>query len=284
MADTMASAGGVRFHVQRLTPPGGSGASSLGAVVFVHGLLGNMSVFYYTLANHVAVAGYDVLLYDLRGHGMSECTSHGYLVEDMVADLEALLEVIEPDRPVHLVGYSLGGTIAQRLTVARPDLVDSLILVEGLMGPESPHTRAVRKQKWMVGEEDAATKVADALIARTFSEGSRWAAKARKLLTQTTFHADISGVRSTEPETAPLITRPTFVLSGDRSEFFAGADRTARLIPECTVHVLPGYDHDTILTEGAPLVRERVIAWLDGYRVRSADGQKGQSRCHASFS
>ncbi len=239
-------------------------------------------MFYYTLANHVAAAGYDVVLYDLRGHGMSACPPSGYRLEDMVADLEALLEVVEPGRPVHLVGYSLGGTIAQRLAVARPDLVASLILVEGLMGPESSHSRADRERNWMVGEEHAATKMADALIAMTSSEGSRWAAKTRRLLTQTTFHQDISDLRSAETEMAPLIARPTFVLSGDRSDLRAGADRTARLIPECAVQVLTGYDHKTILTRGAPVVREQVIAWLDGFPVRSAAGQEAESRCHAS--
>ena len=270
MADAVAR--GVRFHVQRLTPPGGSSADNLGAVAFVHGLLGNMSVFYYTLANHVAAAGYDVVLYDLRGHGMSECTPHGYLIEDMVADLEALLDIVEPNRPVHLVGYSLGGVIAQRLTVARPDLVASLILVEGLMGPESGHAR------------ETATKIANALIARTVSEGSRWAGRAQRLLTQTTFHADVSDIRFTEPETAPLITRPTLVLSGDRSEFFPGAGRTAGLIPQCAVQVLSGYDHETILAQGAPMVRERVIAWLNRYQVHSTGKQQSKSRCHVCSS
>lgn len=252
--------------------------------MFVHGVLGNMSVFYYPLANHVAAAGHEAVLYDLRGHGLSECTARGYRMADMVADLEALLKSVEPDRPVHLVGYSLGGTIAQGLTLSRPDLVASLILVEGLVGPESPHSRELWESGRMVRDKDAASKLADAVIAKTLSEGKRRAAKTRRLLTETSFHADLFEHRSTESETAPLISRPTLVLSADRSEFFAGSAETARLIPDCTVRVLAGYDHDTVLTEGAPAVREQVIAWLDAYPLGGADRPDGESRCHASFS
>ena len=52
--------------MQRLSRPDPHASASLGAVVFVHGAMGNMSVFYYTLANQVALAGYDVVLYVRR--------------------------------------------------------------------------------------------------------------------------------------------------------------------------------------------------------------------------
>jgi pimeloyl-ACP methyl ester carboxylesterase len=254
------------------------------AVVFVHGVLGNMSAFYYTLANHVAAAGHEAVLYDLRGHGLSECTPDGYRMDDMVGDLEALLEAVEPDRPVHLVGYSLGGTIAQRLTIARPDLVATLILVEGLVGPESDHTRELWDRGRMVSEADAATKLADAVIAKTLSEGRRRAARTRHLLTRTTFHADLFALRSTESVTARLIGRPTLAVCGDKSEFFDGASTSVGLIPDCTVRVVGGSDHDTILTTGAPEVRREVIAWLDDYALRDGGGRREEPACHASSS
>jgi pimeloyl-ACP methyl ester carboxylesterase len=285
---------GVRLHVQRLAAAAGDGARSPvaagrdggrgPAVVFVHGVLGNMSAFYYTLANHVAAAGHEVVLYDLRGHGLSECTPSGYRMEDMVADLEALVETVEPDRPVHVVGYSLGGTIAQRLTVARPELVASLILLEGLVGPESAHSRELWERGRMVSDEDAVNKLADAVIEKTLSQGRRRAAKTRRLLTETTFHADVFGLRSTEAETAPRISRPTLVLSAEGSEFFDGATKTAGLIAGATRRVIRGADHDTVLTEGAPAVRREVIAWLEEYPLRSVDERGGEPSCHASFS
>ncbi len=274
---------GVRLHVERLTPPDPRGGDSP-AVVFVHGALSSMAMFYYTLANHVAVAGYEVVLYDLRGHGLSESPTHGYLIEDLVADLAALLAAVEPDRPVHLVGYSLGGTIAQGLTVARPDLVASLILVEGLVRPPASGNGSPGESKPTAIGADAVAKLADELIATRSGGGPRWAATTRRLFTQTTFHADLSDVRLTDADTAPLITRPTLVLSGDGSEFCAAAAQTARLIPDCAVGVVPGCEHLNVLTEAGPAVREAVIAWLEGYQTRNADAGNGDSRCHGSLS
>src|SRR5262249_1422787 len=70
------------FHVQRLGSP-----ESTATVVFLHGLvMDNLSSFYFTLANPVA-ALCDVILYDLRGHGMSTRPATGYTLKEMVADL-----------------------------------------------------------------------------------------------------------------------------------------------------------------------------------------------------
>src|SRR5204863_9561465 len=97
MADVVA--GGVRHHVQRL------GARGPGrTVVFVHGLvMDNLSSFYFTLANPAAETA-DVILYDLRGHGMSERPAAGYTVAQLVADLAGLLAALDVTRPVQLVG------------------------------------------------------------------------------------------------------------------------------------------------------------------------------------
>src|SRR5258706_10835045 len=106
MADVVAN--GVRHHVQRLGSPRPDGRT----VVFVHGLvMDNLSSFYFTLANPIA-AGAEVILYDLRGHGMSERPPRGYAVADLVADLAALLDALSIDHPVDLVGNSFGGLVA----------------------------------------------------------------------------------------------------------------------------------------------------------------------------
>src|SRR6266478_4331964 len=104
MADVVAN--GVRHHVQRLGHPRRDDHT----VVFVHGLvMDNLSSFYFTLANPVAATA-DVVLYDLRGHGMSERPPTGYRVADLVADLAALLDALALPR-VALVGNSFGGLV-----------------------------------------------------------------------------------------------------------------------------------------------------------------------------
>src|SRR6476659_2903719 len=129
------TAGGIRFHVQRLPAHRPRASADHPAdsptVVFVHGLgFDNMSSFYFTLANPAARAGADVILYDLRGHGDTERPTTDYSVEASVRDLTALLDALGVTKPVHLVGNSFGGMVALALAMAHPTRVASLLLIE----------------------------------------------------------------------------------------------------------------------------------------------------------
>lgn len=70
-----------------------------------------------------------IVRYDKRGHGLSELTPAPYTIMDHVSDLAALLDQLGT-RQAGIVGLSVGGMIAQRLAVARPDLVAALALCD----------------------------------------------------------------------------------------------------------------------------------------------------------
>ena len=72
------------------------------------------------LANH-----FDMIRPDLRGFGASELPPAPY---SMLADLIALLDHLEVGR-AHVVGCSMGGTLAIDLAVEHPERVDRLVLV-----------------------------------------------------------------------------------------------------------------------------------------------------------
>src|SRR5262249_52514537 len=83
-----------------------------------------------------AAAGGEVVLYDLRGHGLSERPARGYAVADLVADLGALLDALALARPVALVGNSFGGTVALAFAAAHPARVARLALIDADDGAE----------------------------------------------------------------------------------------------------------------------------------------------------
>jgi pimeloyl-ACP methyl ester carboxylesterase len=66
-----------------------------------------------------------VVTFDRRGHSLSARPAGEGIVRDNVRDLDELIERFD-FAPVHLVGNSFGGSIALRLTAARPDLVRSV--------------------------------------------------------------------------------------------------------------------------------------------------------------
>jgi 3-oxoadipate enol-lactonase len=72
---------------------------------------------------------YRLLLYDKRGHGLSEATPAPYAMVDHVHDLAALLDHHGVER-VCVAGISVGGLIAQGLAALRPDLVEALVLCD----------------------------------------------------------------------------------------------------------------------------------------------------------
>lgn len=74
-------------------------------------------------------ADYRLVLYDKRGHGLSEATPAPYAMTDHVADLAALLEHIGIGQAA-VVGLSVGGMIAQGLASMHPELVSALVLCD----------------------------------------------------------------------------------------------------------------------------------------------------------
>lgn len=78
----------------------------------------------------VRLAGdFAIVLYDMRGHGLSDLGQLPYSIEDHATDLAALLDMLSVDK-AFVCGLSVGGLIAQSLYQRRPELVAGLILCD----------------------------------------------------------------------------------------------------------------------------------------------------------
>jgi pimeloyl-ACP methyl ester carboxylesterase len=122
----LATDDGVSLHVQEL----GEGAP----VILLHGLLlGNMTTWYWTAAPRIAER-HRVILFDLRGHGLSERVPSGYDVAHMARDLESVVERLTRE-PVILVGHSYGAVVALTFALRHPERVRKLALVEAPLPP-----------------------------------------------------------------------------------------------------------------------------------------------------
>ncbi|MFB7594896.1 alpha/beta fold hydrolase [Streptomyces sp. NPDC056160] len=97
-------------------------------VLLLHGLAGHRGEWD-DLAARLVAAGHRVVTYDARGHGDSTRRPEDVTREACVADAAALIETLAL-APAVLVGQSFGGHTALLLAAARPELVESLILIE----------------------------------------------------------------------------------------------------------------------------------------------------------
>ena len=76
----------------------------------------------------LTAAGYDVICVDQRGHGQSSAPPGPYTIPQMANDIHQLIAQLKLDRTC-IVGLSMGGRVAMRLTLDHPQDVASLTLV-----------------------------------------------------------------------------------------------------------------------------------------------------------
>lgn len=154
-----------------------------------------------------ALAGdWHVIAPDWRGFGLSARNGGCYWFADYLADLDALLAHYSPDRPVRLVGHSMGGNVACLYAGVRPDRVARLAALDAFGLPDRPPQDAPeRLRTWL--EQVAAPPAArgyaslDAFAQRLMSDNPRLTAARAAFLAQHLSVADpAGGVRSaTDP-------------------------------------------------------------------------------------
>ena len=99
-------------------------------VLLVHGSQDHCHNWDWT--SELLCQNYHVIAPDLRGHGDSEWAKGSvYGIYNYVYDIAQLIEQQEL-APVHLVGHSLGGTIATLFAGLYPEKVASLVSIEGV--------------------------------------------------------------------------------------------------------------------------------------------------------
>ena len=234
---------GVRLHYIRTggnKPP----------IVLSHGIT-DAGLHWSTLAEALE-EDYDVIMYDVRGHGLSDAPASGYEIEEHVADLVGLIEELELEDPV-LMGHSMGGGIVAATAARHPDLPSLVILEDpvhmGLPRRWSGDEREEQLQghRNRIAERNAMSR--DDLVALCRERvHANWAdprecvlwAVAKKQVSPNI--APIWGNLPSLRESFPSITAPTLILKAD-------ADDDARLGHAEAVSLLP--DGEIVYVEGA---------------------------------
>lgn len=111
-------------------------------ILLLHGWTVTGAINWFPHYTELAAIG-PVISVDHRGHGRGIRTDEPFLLEDAADDTAALIETLGCG-PVVLVGYSMGGAIAQLLARRRPDLVAGLLLsATWSNGPSTPRMNRI---------------------------------------------------------------------------------------------------------------------------------------------
>lgn len=92
-----------------------------------------------------------IMAFDWRGYGLTESpVTDSYWFPDYLGDLDALLDMISPDRPIDLVGHSMGGNVVTMFAGVRPDRIRRLVNLEGFGMPATRAAQAPRRlSQWL---------------------------------------------------------------------------------------------------------------------------------------
>jgi 3-oxoadipate enol-lactonase len=191
-----------------------------------------------------------VVLYDKRGHSLSDSPPAPYTIDDHTDDLIALLEHLNIKKAA-LVGLSVGGMISQRLAVRSPERVQALTLCCTAAKIGTPELWA---ERIAAVENGGIEPIADNVLQRWFTplfrethadEVAGW----RNMLVRTPAHGyagTCAAIRDADlrPD-AGRIKAPTLCVAGDQ-DGSTPADvvkGTADLIPGARFALIDGAGH-----------------------------------------
>jgi 3-oxoadipate enol-lactonase len=209
-----------------------------------------------------------VVRFDLRGHGRSPVPPGPYALDDLGADVIALLDRLSIPR-AHVAGVSLGGMTTMWLATNAPERVDRIVLccTSAKLGPPSMW----RDRAALVREQGTAA-VADAVVARWVSP--LWAAahpeeyrRLREMIASTPaegYAGCCAAIEVMDQEASiAAITAPTLVIAGadDPSTPPDHGARIAGRIPGARMAVIPQAMHLANI-EQAARVTERIVDHL----------------------
>ncbi len=134
---------GLRYHVRHWRGKEGK------KLFLLHGWM-DVSASFQFLVDALA-QDWDVYAPDWRGYGLTAWSgSDNYWFPDYIADLDALLDLIQPDTPVSLVGHSLGGNVGGLYAGIRPERIAKFVNLEGFGMPATRAEQAPKRYaRWM---------------------------------------------------------------------------------------------------------------------------------------
>lgn len=253
----------LRLNVEIMNPDGCE------TVVMVHGMFGNLSHFYLTLAPFISKR-YKVVIFDLKSHGRSDRAEYGYDLKSLAEDVRALMDSLEIDK-AHLLGFSYGALIAIEFSILHPNRVGKVVAIEVPDKPDFPF-----KARGTYTFEDFWGFVIylNENVKKNFFRSKRQIVNTFKVYDYMFNHTTFSQDTNNEPEfTASDYARvkaPVMLCYGRKSLCFHELERIGDWISDVQVYIDEG-DHGFFM-ENVEVFSEQVTDFLLGNALqRSGD-------------
>lgn len=225
----------------------------------------------------LAARGYHVILFDNRDAGLStsfdelgqpnvpailggDPSTVPYLLSDMAADTAGLLKELGAER-AHVVGASMGGMIAQQLTLDHPELVASLCSImsttgDRTVGRPTPEAAAALSRPPATTRDEViagATATSRVIGSPAYPASDEWlreraAAKFDRAFNPAGTQRQYAAILASPDRTPGLrtVATPTLVVHGEADPLIdvSGGRATAAAVPGSELLVIEGMGHD----------------------------------------
>ncbi len=204
-----------------------------------------------------------VIALDNRGIGESSRPNYPYTMEMFIEETNALLEYLQIEDQLHVIGISLGGMIAQQFVLKFPKKVKTLILLAtaAYMNPQ-PLIEKYRYFKEDLSLEEAFRERLELMFSQDFikkvqeDENLAETLKNKLLLENPPTMQDYinRGAAIAEHDTRDSlhkITQPTLILTGSKDKIinFKESEFLHEKIPHSKLEIIEGYGHGSLLIE-----------------------------------
>ena len=115
---------GLRYHVRSWGP------EDAPKLIMLHGWMDTSTSFQFTV--DALKQDWNVLAPDWRGYGDTQWAgTDTYWYQEFLADLEHILDQLEPERPVNLIAHSFGATVGLVYAGVRPQRIARAFSIDG---------------------------------------------------------------------------------------------------------------------------------------------------------
>lgn len=247
---------GLHYEVTDLRPAWRRGKGCGRPVVFHHGVGTSLEIFDEWLP--IIATRHAVVRFDMRGFGRSVVPpeNHAWSMEEMIADVGEVAEAAFGAERVHLMGESIGGTIALAAALAQPARFTSVAMSNAaIKGGQIAHAPGWRAEIARVGIKGWSDRLMEMRFVpgAVSAEALAWFASVQEkspphvaiglgeLLVGTDLTSRLAG-----------FDLPLLLMMPDRSPYvsLAQANALAELVPQAQIAVFPGARHGLPLSHG----------------------------------
>jgi pimeloyl-ACP methyl ester carboxylesterase len=264
--DGYVAANGIRIHYWR------TGGTNKPVLVMAHG--SSDDALCWTNLTKELTDRYDVIMFDARGHGLSDPPTAADAVDVQVEDLAGLIKALKLEKPI-LMGHSMGSASVAWFSAKYPDVPRAVILEDpALVRPAAPPaatgaaTPSVEERRAQLLARNNMSEAE--LVAGCMKNSPKWGQSECEFWapSKRRHHPDTvrvnNALRPPMRELLPKITAPTLILKADaQGELRAQNEEVAKLLPKGRLVHIAGAGHN-VRRENKAQTLEVLNAFLAG--------------------